>query len=64
MEEQKAGRMKTLIMMITMIGTLTGCTYTYTFSQVQTDGKAEDVIDETSTVTPSNSVSVPINVAP
>lgn len=56
--------MKTILLTIMTMLILTGCTYTYTFTQAQTDGKADDVIDETSTVTPTNSVSVPVNVTP
>lgn len=55
--------MKTLIELM-MILILSSCTYSYTFTQAQTDGIAQDVIDETSTVSPSNSVKVPVNITP
>lgn len=42
--------------------TLTSCTYSITM--VHTQGQATDVVDETSSATPTTSVSVPVNLIP
>lgn len=52
--------MKKLLMMLGIL--LTGCSYSITM--VHTEGQAEDVVDETATVTPSTSVSVPLPKLP
>ncbi len=39
--------------------TLSSCTYSITM--VHTQGEAQDVVDETDTVTPSTSVTVPVS---
>lgn len=48
---------------LAMIGAIlllcSGCTYNIT--QVHTDGTASDVVDDTDTVTPSTSISVPVS---
>jgi len=55
--------MKSLIKIFILIGIANtifiGCTYSITM--VHTEGTATDVVDETSTNTPSTSVSVPIS---
>lgn len=42
---------------LTFISTLSSCTYSIT--QVHTQGQASDVVDETSTNSPSTSVKIP-----
>lgn len=51
--------MKRALMFMAMMMGLGGCTYSIT--QVHTTGMASDVVDETSTNTPSTSVSVPVS---
>lgn len=51
--------MKINLLMIGVILSLCSCTYTIT--QVHTEGTASDVVDETDTVTPSTSVTVPVS---
>lgn len=62
MEEQKEGNMKSITLMIIMTVIMTGCTYTIT--QVHTEGQASDVVDETDSVTPSTSLTVPVSAIP
>lgn len=52
---------KAIIMAIILIGS-NACTYSIT--QVHTSGKAEDVVDETSTNTPSTNLTVPVSAIP
>lgn len=53
--------MKKILAMIGAILLLcSGCTYSIT--QVHTQGTASDVVDETDSVTPSTSVTVPVSV--
>jgi hypothetical protein len=47
---------------VVMCVLLTGCTYSITM--VHTEGQATDVVDETSSATPTTSVSVPVSVVP
>jgi hypothetical protein len=58
--------MKRLILKITVMIIvpiiLIGCTYTIT--QVQTDGKADDVVDETSSATPTTTLTIPVKAIP
>jgi hypothetical protein len=52
--------MKTYLAMLGAILLLcSGCTYSIT--QVHTEGTASDVVDETDSVTPSTSVTVPVS---
>jgi hypothetical protein len=52
--------MKTYLAMLGAILLLcSGCTYSIT--QVNTEGTASDVVDETESVTPSTSVTVPLS---
>ncbi len=50
--------MKVLISFIVAI-LMTSCTYS--ISMAHTEGLASDVIDETSTITPQTSISVPVS---
>jgi hypothetical protein len=51
-----------IILMLILIVALTGCTYSITM--VHTEGVASDVVDETDTVSPSTSVTIPMSPLP
>ncbi len=51
-----------IITILALCLAMTGCTYTITM--VHTEGEASDVVDETSTATPSTDVSVPVSLTP
>ncbi len=54
--------MKKLLMTGVILLLLSGCTMSIT--TVHTQGEASDVVDETDTVSPSTSVTVPVSALP